>query len=102
MPTMSPALAGRRDSMGGLGLEEVAPSRRGRSERSGRDLEDVHPLPGRQCGSPLGVIDVSLPVDHYTRLVTDDPSVVAGCHDGEVPRPVFHLFAVVHHDLHST
>src|SRR5262249_21846622 len=50
--------------------------------------------------SPLGVVSEALPGDQDTGLVTDDPRIVAGWHDGEVPRAVLHLFPVVHDDLH--
>src|SRR3712207_8768389 len=39
--------------------------------------------------------------DVYARFITDDPRIVAGCHDRKVPWAVVHLLAIVHHDLHS-
>src|SRR5229473_2163286 len=50
--------------------------------------------------SPLGVVRVTLPIDNDTGLVAHDPRVVPRRHDGKVSWSVFHLFAVVHHDLH--
>src|SRR6266478_8703939 len=52
--------------------------------------------------SPLGVVSEALPVDHDTGLTTDNPRVVAGWHDGKIPRAVLHLLPVVHDDLHPT
>ncbi len=48
----------------------------------------------------LGVVDEALPVDDDARLVADDPCVVTGRHHREVSGAVFHLFAVIHDDLH--
>src|SRR5579875_4008315 len=50
--------------------------------------------------SPPGVVSEALPVDHDTGLIPDDPRVVAGWNDGEIPRAVLRLLPIVHDDLH--
>src|ERR1035437_8896721 len=71
--------------------------------RKGRHQSPSGPMISSEAGgSPLGVVRKSLPVDHNAWLVSDDPCVMPGRHDCEVPWAVLNLLAVVHDHLHPT
>jgi hypothetical protein len=78
--------------------------RLGLSDSSARTYAKAQNAPGlakpEDCSLALRVVGEPLPVDDDARLISDDPSIMARCHGGEVTRDVLHFLAIVHHDLH--